>query len=72
MQVFGQSADNARAFWNWKFIENLPDLPRTRAMLMRACDVRLPVHLRSAEIDRVGDILLGAMDEVRPSRYAAE
>ena len=72
VQVFGQSADNARAFWNWKFIENLPDLPRTRAMLMRACDVRLPVHLSSAEIDRVGDILLGAMDEVRPSRFAAE
>ncbi|MEM9638940.1 MAG: aminotransferase class I/II-fold pyridoxal phosphate-dependent enzyme, partial [Pseudomonadota bacterium] len=45
VQIFGQSADNARAFWNWQFIEDLPELPQTRAMLMRACDVRLPVRL---------------------------
>lgn len=64
VQVFGQSADNARAFWNWQFIEDLPDLPRTRAMLMRACDVRLPVRLSLNELDAVTDVLLNAIETV--------
>lgn len=64
VQVFGQSSDNARAFWNWQFIEDLPELPRTRAMLMRACDVRLPVRLTKAELDAVVDVLLTAIDRV--------
>ena len=64
VQVFGQSDDNARAFWNWQFIADLPELPKTRAMLMRACDVRLPVRLTRAELDVIVDILLGAVDSV--------
>lgn len=64
VQVFGRSADNARAFWNWRFIPELPDLPRTRAMLMRACDVRLPVRLSRAELDVIAGILLAAMADV--------
>ena len=70
VQVFGQSRDNARAFWNWQFIEDLPELPRTRAMLMRACDVRLPVQLSLEEIDAVADALLEALAEVADARAA--
>ena len=70
VQVFGQSRDNARAFWNWQFIEDLPELPRTRAMLMRACDVRLPVQLSLAEIDAVADALLAALAEVADAQAA--
>lgn len=62
VQVFGRSTDNARAFWNWQFLEDVPDLPQTRAMLMRACDVRLPVRLTEAECDSVTDVLLAAAD----------
>lgn len=61
VQVFGLSTDNARAFWNWQFIKDLPDLPQTRAMLMRACDVRLPVRLSREELDVITDILLAAV-----------
>jgi dTDP-4-amino-4,6-dideoxygalactose transaminase len=61
VQVFGQSTDNARAFWNWQFIENLPELPQTRKMLMTACDVRLPVQLTPNDLDAVIDVLLGAV-----------
>ncbi len=69
VQVFGQSTDNARAFWNWQFIEDLPELPRTRDMLMRACDVRLPVRLSRDELDWVADRLIEAMETVtRPDR----
>ncbi|MBI6629965.1 DegT/DnrJ/EryC1/StrS family aminotransferase [Pontibaca salina] len=63
VQVFGMSTDNARAFWNWQFIPNLPELPQTRAMLMRACDVRLPVTLNRDELDLIADILLDAVAE---------
>lgn len=64
VQVFGQSTDNARAFWNWEFLGPQPDLPRTRAMLMRACDVRLPARLTLDECDVIADILLNAMTDV--------
>ncbi|WP_371226649.1 DegT/DnrJ/EryC1/StrS family aminotransferase [Roseovarius sp. 2305UL8-3] len=72
VQVFGLSTDNARAFWNWNFLPgNTPDLPQTRAMLMRACDVRLPARLTRAELDVIADALLGAVQDVmeQPRAY---
>ncbi|MBC6436565.1 MAG: aminotransferase class I/II-fold pyridoxal phosphate-dependent enzyme [Rhodobacteraceae bacterium] len=66
VQIFGLSGDNARAFWNWQFIPGrVPDLPQTRAMLMRACDVRLPVRLTRCELDMIGTALLSAVDDVK-------
>ncbi|MGY9039507.1 MAG: DegT/DnrJ/EryC1/StrS family aminotransferase, partial [Rhodobacterales bacterium] len=70
VQVFGQSTDNARAFWNWQFIQDLPDLPQTRAMLMTACDVRLPVQLQTADLDAIVNVLLGALASVTKSAAA--
>ncbi|MEO1578472.1 MAG: aminotransferase class I/II-fold pyridoxal phosphate-dependent enzyme [Pseudomonadota bacterium] len=64
VQVFGLSADNARAFWNWQFLGDVPDLPQTRAMLMRACDVRLPARLTGAECDFTAEVLMGAAAKV--------
>ena len=66
VQVFGLSKDNARAFWNWQFIPgDLPDLPQTRAMLMRACDVRLPARLTRDELDYIVGALIAAAEEIR-------
>jgi dTDP-4-amino-4,6-dideoxygalactose transaminase len=65
VQVFGLSEGNARAFWNWQFLGAVPDLPQTRAMLMRACDVRLPTRLTEAELDYIADAILAAATEVR-------
>ncbi len=65
VQVFGLSTDNARAFWNWQFIPGgPPDLPRTRAMLMRACDARLPAHLTLDQCAAIADALVLAAEEV--------
>ncbi|MGR3569213.1 MAG: DegT/DnrJ/EryC1/StrS family aminotransferase [Pseudooceanicola nanhaiensis] len=64
VQVFGLSADNARAFWNWEFLGPAPDLPKTRAMLMKACDTRLPARLTLAELDVIADAILGAAEDV--------
>ena len=65
VQVFGLSADNARAFWNWQFLGEAPDLPQTRAMLMRACDVRLPVRLSRDDLDVIAGALLAAAEDVK-------
>ena len=72
VQIFGLFEDNARAFWNWQFIGPQSGLNRTRAMLMRACDVRLPARLTREELDFVAHALVDAADEVkrrnRPAR----
>jgi dTDP-4-amino-4,6-dideoxygalactose transaminase len=60
VQVFGASKDNARAYWNWRFLGQTPELPQTRAMLLRACDVRLPARLTLAECDLVAEALIAA------------
>lgn len=70
VQVFGQSTDNARAFWNWQFLHHIPDLPKTRTMLGRACDVRLPVHLTLAECEAVGHALLAALQNATKQKAA--
>jgi len=64
VQVFGLSEDNARAFWNWQFLPEQFELPQTRDMLMKACDVRLPVRLTKEELDVIADILLASVGEV--------
>ncbi len=65
VQVFGLSDGNARAFWNWEFLGPAPELPQTRAMLMRACDVRLPTRLSNAELDFIARNLIDAAAAVR-------
>ncbi|MCA0273027.1 MAG: aminotransferase class I/II-fold pyridoxal phosphate-dependent enzyme [Proteobacteria bacterium] len=65
VQIFGLSPDNARAFWNWQFLGDLPDLPVTRAMLMRACDLRLPTRLSEADLDHIAEGLIAAAAEVQ-------
>ncbi len=63
LQIFGLAEDNARAFWNWKFIPQQRDLGRTRKMLMRACDVRLPARLRREDLDYIANALVEAASE---------
>lgn len=71
VQVFGQSADNARAFWNWQFLKEIPDLPQTRKMLMSACDVRLPVQLEPPALAHIADLLLAAIAHATARRASA-
>lgn len=65
VQVFGLSEGNARAFWNWEFLGPAPELPKTRAMLLRACDVRLPTRLTEAELEVIARALIGAAMAVK-------
>lgn len=68
VQVFGMSTDNARAFWNWHFIDDQGPLPKTRDMLMRACDTRLPVRLKTPQLDFIAEALIAAAQEVKTAR----
>ena len=65
VQVFGLSDGNARAFWNWEFLGPQPDLPQTRAMLMRACDVRLPTRLTQDELNFIAAAIVSAAEDVK-------
>jgi dTDP-4-amino-4,6-dideoxygalactose transaminase len=65
VSVFGLSDGNARAFWNWEFLGEMGDLPKTRAMLMRACDIRLPARLTPADCDLLAAAILAAAAKVR-------
>jgi len=73
VQIFGLSDGNARAFWNWRFIPRQEGLAATRAMLMRACDVRLPARLTLAEVDQITDALIetARMVFAEPERVSA-
>ncbi|WP_299935445.1 aminotransferase class I/II-fold pyridoxal phosphate-dependent enzyme [uncultured Pelagimonas sp.] len=64
VQVFGLTTDNARAFWNWEFLPEQVELPQTRAMLMRACDTRLPARLTQSDCEAVATVLTQAADQV--------
>lgn len=70
VQVFGSTQDNARAFWNWQFLKDTPELPKTRAMLMQACDVRLPARLTLEECDAIADVLLASIHAVKDQAAA--
>lgn len=71
VQVFGRSENNARAFWNWQFIPgDVPELPKTRAMLSHACDARLPARLTTPELDMIVEALLGAAATVMTAKAA--
>ena len=49
----------------WKFLGDAPDLPQTRAMLMRACDARLPARLTRGDLDVITGAQAGAAEAVR-------
>lgn len=65
VQVFGTTKNNARAFWNWQFIDDQGELPMTRNMLMSACDVRLPARLKREELDYITSSLTRAAEAVK-------
>ncbi len=70
LQIFGKSKDNARAFWNWDFLPERYNLPKTRAMLMSACDVRLPARLKVDDCKNIADIILKALRQVKNNMAA--
>ena len=65
VQIFGRTKDNARAFWNWQFLPESFELPKTRKMLMSACDVRLPSRLTLDECKAISDVILSSISTIK-------
>ena len=65
VQIFGRTKNNARAFWNWHFLPETFELPKTRKMLMTACDVRLPSRLNLDECEAISDVILSAIMTIK-------
>lgn len=70
INVLGVHRDNARVFWNWKFLGEIPHLPMTKEILLRTCDMRLPVFFQKKHLDYVGQTIVKVLDEVLSSRSA--
>jgi perosamine synthetase len=53
LNVIGLAKDNARVFYNWKFIDEdrikPEDFPRTKNFIESMCDLRLPYSLNPEE-----------------------
>ena len=62
VEIFGLSRDNARAFWNWRFLRPQEDLSPTRDVLRRTGDVRLPVQLDMEQLDFIATTLVEAAE----------
>jgi dTDP-4-amino-4,6-dideoxygalactose transaminase len=61
LSAIGVDPENARAFWNWSYLENRSDLPETRASLMNTCDMRLSLSLTTEHLDYIADTILAAL-----------
>jgi dTDP-4-amino-4,6-dideoxygalactose transaminase len=69
ISVFGIDENNARCFWNWKYLDyKMEQLPKTWKMLNRACDLRLPISLDMEDIRVIGDTILRVIDYVVSQR----
>ncbi len=70
VSIFGLHTGNARAFWNWRFLGETPDLPQTRSMLMRACDLRLPAALTEEQVNGITDSILSSVKQIKHPKAA--
>ena len=63
VELFGHKT-NARNFVNWGFAPAEEPLPKTAAMLSRACDVRLPLMWDDEDFDDMANVLVESIEKV--------
>ncbi len=61
-QVFGLGRGNARAYWNWQFLAD-QELPRTRRMLSRAFDLKLPIYSSKVLLRKMASSVAAQIDK---------
>ncbi|WP_051261557.1 DegT/DnrJ/EryC1/StrS family aminotransferase [Desulfovibrio inopinatus] len=64
ISVFGIEENNARCYWNWKYIRENHDLPNTKCMLIVACDLKLPLYLEENDMVIIGETILQVLDYI--------
>jgi dTDP-4-amino-4,6-dideoxygalactose transaminase len=50
--------DNARCFWNWKFLDDVTSCEKTKKLLQFTFDLRLPEALDADDIEMIASIIL--------------
>lgn len=65
ISVFGIEPDNARCYWNWKYLEGKHDLPETKEILVAACDLKLPLYLEREDMRVIGETIVTVLDYIR-------
>lgn len=63
VELFGHKT-NARNFINWGFAPATQPLPKTAAMLSRACDVRMPLMWDDEDFDDMANVLVESLEKV--------
>uniref|UniRef100_A0A7S2KCD5 Aminotransferase class I/classII domain-containing protein n=1 Tax=Leptocylindrus danicus TaxID=163516 RepID=A0A7S2KCD5_9STRA len=61
VELFGHKS-NARNFVNWGFAPAEDPLPRTAAMLSRACDCRMPLMWDDEDFDDMADVICESLE----------
>lgn len=59
--IFGLDPENARVFWNWKFLQQEWNLPQTTQLLKTTCDLKTPYYWGESEIEH---LTLAIMDSL--------
>ncbi len=69
VKFFGAKG-NPRYFKSWKYITNIENvhLPHTESLLPFTCDLRLPLHLTTADVLLLGETLLDVIDQITQKR----
>jgi hypothetical protein len=65
LHILGLENGNARVFWNWKFLTYTPYLPKTKKILFRACDLRVPIQFSESKISKIADIIIKSIYEIK-------
>jgi dTDP-4-amino-4,6-dideoxygalactose transaminase len=65
LYVFGVHEDNARVFWNWKYLKNVASLEKTKNILEFTCDMRLPVFFQKPHLNYIANVILSVLNEVK-------
>merc|ERR1711988_319257 len=56
LKPFG-TPHNARFFKNWKFLNNIPDMPNTEQIVRHAFDMKMPFNFEANDWKHVGAIM---------------
>jgi len=65
LYVLGLHEGNARVFWNWKFLGDIPELPKTKRVLMKACDMRVPLTFDQEQLRMIAETIISTLSEVK-------
>jgi dTDP-4-amino-4,6-dideoxygalactose transaminase len=63
VELFGHHS-NARNFVNWGFAPAEDPLPKTSAMLARACDIRMPLMWHDEDFNDMANVIIESVEKV--------